>query len=42
MNPNNPMLDDLKSIMKEGYLEKESRLLKSWRRYVDSNNLFFK
>ncbi|KAM3129321.1 hypothetical protein pb186bvf_018608 [Paramecium bursaria] len=32
MNPNNPMLDDLKSIMKEGYLEKESRLLKSWRR----------
>ncbi|CAD8085252.1 unnamed protein product [Paramecium primaurelia] len=28
----NPMLEDLKNIMKEGWLEKESRVFKSWRR----------
>lgn len=27
------MLDDLKNIMKEGWLEKESRVFKSWRKY---------
>lgn len=27
------MLEDLKNIMKEGWLEKESRVFKSWRRY---------
>ena len=29
-------MDDLKNIMKEGYLEKESKFLKSWRRYLHS------
>lgn len=28
----NTMLEDLKNIMKEGWLEKESRVFKSWRR----------
>lgn len=27
------MMEDLKNIMKEGYLEKESAFFKSWRRY---------
>lgn len=27
------MLEDLKNIMKEGWLEKESRVFKSWRKY---------
>jgi hypothetical protein len=27
------MTNDLQSIMKEGWLEKESRFLKSWRKY---------
>ena len=27
------MMEDLKNIMKEGYLEKESKFLKSWRKY---------
>lgn len=26
-----PMLEDLKSIIKEGWLEKESKFLKAWR-----------
>lgn len=26
------MLDDLKNIMKEGWLEKESKFFKSWRK----------
>lgn len=30
------MLDDLKNIMKEGWLEKESRFLKTWRKYNHS------
>lgn len=30
----NPLFEDLKSIMKEGWLEKESRFFKSWRRYL--------
>ncbi|CAD8043699.1 unnamed protein product [Paramecium primaurelia] len=28
----NNMLEDLKNIMKEGWLEKESRVFKSWRK----------
>ena len=33
------MLEDLKNIMKEGYLEKESAFLKSWRRLLISSNV---
>lgn len=27
------MIEDLNNIVKEGWLEKESKFLKSWRRY---------
>ncbi len=34
----NSMLDDLKTIVKEGWLDKESRFFKSWRRYLFPSN----
>lgn len=37
------ILDDLKNIMKEGWLEKESKFLKTWRKYNNKKkNLYNK